>query len=160
MRVRILALVLIASVTCTPNALQVQARLANSVALAGNATLTALLNAYRVDGLAIIAEARAAGLPREEAERRLQAHVRAWVPVWGQCDDETGACTGGAWPALRATHDAWAEALELQMSGRPLDLAAVQAQASRMHAAYCAVRAAVPEASRASIPLIPGVPCP
>ncbi len=157
---RPILLVILISSTCTPTALQTQARLANSIGMAGNRTLPVLIESYRADGLRVISEARAAGLPREEAERRLQAHVVAWQPVWGICDEQTGHCVNGAWPALRATHDAWSEALETQIGGATLDLAAATQHAQRMHTAFCALRGAVPLPARESIPQIPGAPCP
>jgi len=157
---RTAVLVLLLGSTCTPSALQVQARLANSVGLAGNRTLPVLIETYRADGLRVITEARAAGLPREEAERRLESHVIAWRPVWGECEGSTGQCVNGAWPALRATHDAWAAALEAQIAGAPLDLAAATQHAQRMHSAFCALRGAVPLPARNTIPQIPGNECP
>jgi len=157
---RSLLLVVLFSATCAPTALQTQARLANSIGLAGNRTLPVLIETYRADGLRVISEARAAGLPREEAERRLQVHVMSWRPVWGVCDEHTGLCVNGAWPALRATHEAWSAALEAQIAGAPLDVAAATAHATRMHAAFCALRGAVPLPARDSIPQIPGAECP
>lgn len=146
--------------TCTPNALQIQARLANTVALAGNRALPLLTDTYRADGDRIIYGARAEGLPREEAERRLRAHVVAWQPVWGDCDDDTGVCSGGAWPALRATHEAWATLLERWVAGEVrLDLDTMTRHAREIHAAYCALRAALPPTTRASVPNVPGMPC-
>lgn len=160
MRLRGMLLLLACASTCTPNALQVQARLANSVALAGNRALDALVATYRADGLRVIEEARASGADRAEAERRLAAHRTAWRGVWGECDDDTGQCSGGAWPAVRATHAAWSEALESQIAGEPLNLERVTRHATQMHAAYCALRGALPATSRESVPQIPGAPCP
>ena len=45
--------------TCSPSALQVQARVANSVGLAGNRALPLLIEAYQVEGIRIIEQARA-----------------------------------------------------------------------------------------------------
>lgn len=147
--------------TCTPQALQIQARIANSVGLAGNRALPLLTDAYRSEGDRIIATARAEGAPRAEAEQRLHAHVQSWERVWGQCDDDTGQCVGGAWPTLRAVHDAWSNALERQIAGETvLDLAAVTQHATDMRNAYCALRATLPADARASLPNIPGLPCP
>lgn len=146
--------------TCTPSALQVQARVANSVGLAGNRALPLLIEAYQTEGLRVIEQARRDGVDRPEAERRLQAHVVAWRPVWGDCGAETGQCSGGAWTAMRSAHDAWATALEGMIAGEPLDLPAVIAHAERLRIVYCDLRATVPEPARASVPMIPGVPCP
>lgn len=157
---RVFALLLVSATTCTPSALQVQARLANAVALAGNRTLPALIQAYRADGLRVIAEGHAAGLPREGTEQRLAAHVAAWRPVWGDCDDDTGECSNGAWPAVRATHEAWARALEAQIASDAPNLTALTEQAAAMHRAFCALRGAVPLPARTSVPEIPGAPCP
>ena len=160
MRLHALFLVVLLSSTCNPSALQVQARLANSVAIAGNRVLPLLIDVYRADGLRIIEHARATGLPRFDAERRLQEHVHEWQAVWGECDDGTGMCDGGAWPSLRAAHDAWASSLERQIEGQPLDLAATTRHASELRTAYCHLRASVPTTHRESIPQLPGVPCP
>lgn len=145
--------------TCTPSALQVQARVANGVGLAGNRALPLLIESYQTEGLRIIEQSRAEGAPRPEAERRLAAHVVAWRPVWGDCGAETGQCAGGAWTAMRAAHDAWAEALEQQIAGRPLDLPAILAHAERLRVAYCALRTTVPEPARTHVPQIPGALC-
>lgn len=157
---RTLLILLLGISTCTPSALQVQARLANSIALGGNRTLPLLVDAYRSEGLRIIAQAHESGQSRSVAEQRLAAHTDAWRPVWGDCDENTGQCQGGAWPALRAAHEAWASALEQQISGQPLDLASATQHAQNMQRAYCALRSAVPSPTRDSIPQIPGAPCP
>lgn len=146
--------------TCSPSALQVQARVANSVGLAGNRALPLLIEAYQVEGIRIIEQARRDGLDRPEAERRLAAHVVAWRPVWGDCGAETGQCSGGAWTAMRSAHEAWSAALEDMIAGRPLDLPAVIAHAERLRIVYCDLRHTVPEPARAHVPEIPGVPCP
>lgn len=160
MRLHSIFLVALLASTCNPSALQIQARLANSVAVAGNRILPLLLDVYRAEGLQIIEQARAGGLSRSDAEARLQAHVLTWRAVWGECDEGTGACQGGAWPSLRAAHDAWAASLERQIAGEPLDLAAVTRHASELRNAYCQLRASVPQAHRASVPQLPGVACP
>lgn len=151
-------LVWIFASTCNPDALQIQARLANSVAVAGNRSLPLLVDAYRAEGTAIITRARAEGADRAEAERRLAAHVVTWRPVWGDCD-ATGTCLGGAWPSLRAAHAAWSSTLEAQIAGEPFDLARATRHAEEMRAAYCQVRASIPAAQRSVMPQIPGLPC-
>lgn len=139
---------------CTQSALQTQIRAANVVALAANEALPAMIAQYRADGLAAIAAAP----DRPAAERALAETRSRWHSVWGTCDGEPLACRDGAWPALRAAHDAWAAALERYVSGAPLDVAAAIDFATRLRAAYCNLRGALPASVR--LPDVPGATCP
>lgn len=152
LRAPMLLALLTVCAACAGGAVQFHAKAANAVALAANEALPALVATYRGEGLDAIARAP----DRPAAEAALAALRARWRPVWGTCDGEPPSCRDGAWPALRAAHAAWAEALEQAIAGRPLDLAAARAHAARLRATYCAVRAAAPTAR---LPDVPALPC-
>ena len=141
---------------CGPNQLQNQARIANAFALAGNAALPVLVDAYQHEGVTAIL----AAADRDAAERALEAVRVRWRPLWGadalgqDCASVVGAeCHGGAWPALRAAEAAWADELEREMAGRPMDPAVVQRLGDDLRSAYCELRAAIP--AGVTIPQLP-----
>lgn len=139
--------------SCSPSALQVQAHIANGVAIAANDALTPIVTAYRLEGDSAIASAQT----RDAAETALAAVRTRWQPVWGSETDGTpcrGAgdafgspCRNGAWQALMASEDAWGVALEHQIAGAPLDLITVLRLAQDMRTNYCTLRRVIPNAS-------------
>lgn len=138
-------IILLAAMTaCTPSALQLQARAANSAVIAAREILPALVERYRIEGDDAIDMAT----NRADGEAAL-AFVRArWAPVWGVCTDSaagpTYRCHDGAWPALRDVHDAWATMLERQIRGEPLEGPAVLDIATKVKRAFCGLRTALP----------------
>ncbi len=154
MRTFILFLAL-ATTACGASAIQTQARVANTVALAANTALPLLVERYKADGLAIIAAAP----DRATAEARLEIHRVAWQPVWGRCTADPPTCAGGAWNSLRAAHDAWAAVLESAGAGEAVTAAHLLERARLLGVAYCELRASLPENARASMPDVPLAPC-
>lgn len=134
---------------------QTQARVANTIAIAANGLLPALINVYRDEGLRRIRTAP----DRAAAEASLAELREQWRPLWGNCNG-VPQCEGGAWEALRSAHDQWATMLERQINGESMTLPQVQEITQRLQRNFCSVRAAVPEASRGQIPAVAGVVCP
>lgn len=150
---------IVATPSCTPDALQVQARAANAFALAANRGLPELVRAYRLEGERAIERAP----DRAAAVAALAAVRTRWARVWGTdaqgqpCGDgdAAGSCRNGAWPALRAAEDAWAFALERQIAGEKLQLADVLRLAGDLRGAYCGLRGALPDG--VAIPELPAM---
>lgn len=135
---------------------QTQARVANTIALAANGLLPALVSVYRDEGIRRIRTAS----DRASAEQSLADLRERWRPLWGRCDGPLPGCEGGAWEALRQAHDQWATLLERQINGEQMTLPQVQEVTRRLERNFCAVRAAVPAESRSTIPDVEGVRCP
>jgi hypothetical protein len=116
---------------CSPSAMQVQAQVADTVAVAVNAEIPQLLELREQEGLAAIENA-----PDRPAAKAALAKVRQrWAPVVA------------AIKVFAAAHDAWATALE---SGGTVDLESVLQ-------AYCELRtAAIPWTE---LPALPGAAC-
>ncbi len=137
--------------SCSPSALQVQARVANAMALEANNVLPTLVHIYTAEGLSVIHESQTL----EAANQGLASVRLRWRRVWGIEADGSpchGAgtasgtpCANGAWQGLSASENVWAVTLEKQIAGQPFDLAAAVQMASDLHASYCALRGAVPD---------------
>lgn len=108
MRLRVAWLVLLLS--CSPSELQVQAHIANAIAIGANDALPTLVSAYRAEGDAAIASAST----REAADAALAEVRTRWQPVWGSEPDGTpcrgvadasglSSCRNGAWQELAAS---------------------------------------------------------
>lgn len=150
MRIVISALCLLL-MSCSPTALQIQARTANAIALAADDLLPVVVHAYRTEGLAVIqaAPTRASAISGLEQVRFRWRHV--WgaeldgSPCMGTGNITGSPCRNGAWQGLMASEDAWAVALEKQLAGQPFDLTAAARMAGDLHTSYCALRGAVPD---------------
>jgi hypothetical protein len=134
---------------CGGSALQVQARMADTLARATNAALPVLAERYESGGNAAIDRG---GQPA------LDAHIATWRPVWGACGAVAAeGCAGGAWHALRAAQGAWVDAIERQRRGAPTDSLALLRLAGSLRVAWCSLRAALPPPS--PLPDVPGLTC-
>ena len=135
MKKLLVALIVAAAlVGCAPAVVQVEAQVADSIAVGANAALPVLVSEYRQEGLTAIA----ASASRTDAETKLTAIKAAWAPRWK------------AWETFRVAQDAWATALE-KGGDLTAGLAALQT-------AYCGLIGVWPS----EIPAMPAVPlqCP
>jgi hypothetical protein len=119
---------------CNDAALQIQARTADGIAQAANASLPMLVERWRQQGFDALEEVLRRKGSREEAEAAVAAVEAEWAPVWK------------AWDTLQIAQDHWATAIE---SGGDLGVALTE-----MVAAYCEFRAVWPK----YIPAMPLAP--
>lgn len=86
MRPLLAALLFLAAVACGPQTEQLVVRdatiAANGARLAIETAETAAVTAYKGAQLAALTRAKADGLPKEEAVRKVKAVRAAWEPVW------------------------------------------------------------------------------
>lgn len=95
------AVVLVAPLpACSSATLQVESRVADGVAVAGNTALPILVERYRDEGIDAILAVKHAGGSADEARAAVDAVKARWAPVWT------------AWDALAAAQDGWATAIE------------------------------------------------
>ncbi len=147
------ALALGVLVACSPTALQLQAQLANGVALAANRGLPSLVQQYAAEGAAAIDAAP----DQAAATHALEAVTERWRAVWGDCGTAAIAgCQGGAWRVLQLAQATWADAIDRGRDGgvSAADLAPL---AGRLLDAYCALRSALPPG--ATLPDVPVLAC-
>ena len=128
-----LLLVAVLAVAGCSAAQQTQAVTAHGIAKSANAATPLLVEAYDLEGRAVIV----ASLTRDEAEERLDAVRERWRPVWE------------AHAVFVTIHGAWATALEAGTL--------TPAVAAEVREAYCTLRAVA--APSVPLPDFPAVPC-
>lgn len=109
------------ALSCGPTALQLQARVADSVARTANAALPSVTAQYRGEALAAVE----AAADKAGAQAAFEAVEERWEPVWA------------AWDAFAAAEGAWATAIE---SGK-----VTPAVIEEVIAGYCELRSAYPQ---------------
>lgn len=128
-------------VSCSPSALQLQARIADAIGRTANSALPVLVESETEQGNVAIDSATSA----TEANERLRVIVDRWRPFWG------------AWEILREAQGQWATLIEQSRAGRPIGALEAVRIVGSIQRAWCALSASLPPPNQ--LPAIPGVTC-